>query len=758
MTQVHRHVVKRSVTRGPSPIRPPCTSNPQTAVLEWWIAKGPADGLCRQLNKQFKRRTASGGARRRGADCVIWTATGHDDAGENIGITLNDDRQAAGPCHPVFVWRVKLPQVLYDRQRPGETVRAFSLRCRELFQRLKDRDPDVFQETGLVLRDQFIMGLQDAELRRELNRMIRRREVTTFEQAREEALQVEGDKQTNIWQPPTCAAVRGGEPHFRARPQGDWKTELKTELLSEMRLQMKEMQQALLEELQPIRSRSEEQVAPSNRHPHVFPAQPKESQRREFKLDSPATRGQVSGVSGIGPISPQLSQVVGPCPRVDIDIEGVTVKCLLDTGSQKYQRLAAVTSVSPEDVRGNGHLALEEVSPGVVEVRIGYVSTLDPLPLHAAVHSLVQQGVELTPQQRGQVERTLQQWQDVFSLSEDDHGHTSVVCHSIPTGDAAPIRERYRPVPPTLYKEMQALLKGMLDTGVIRESSSPWAAPVVLVQKKGGGLRFCVDYRKLNSVTHKDAYPLPRIEEALTNLKKSQWYSTLDLASGYWQVEVDEQDKEKTAFATPMGLYEFQRLPFGLCNGPATFQRLMQRCLGDLNLDTVLVYLDDVIIFSPSFESHIQHLEEVFHKMRSFGLKLKPEKCTLFQKQVRFLGHLVDSEGVRPDPEKTSAVQNWKIPSTVHEVRSFLGFVGYYRRFIGGFSKIARPLNALLQNTAKHGKKKSIPVEWTLECQTAFSTLKQELTQAPVLAFADFSLPFRSPAATPFENCETRSR
>ena len=410
---------------------------------------------------------------------------------------------------------------------------------------------------------------------------------------------------------------------------------------------------------------------------------------------------------------------------------------------QKYQRLATVTSISPEDVRSDNHLTLEEVSPGIMEVRIGHVSTLDPPPLQEVLQGLVQQGVELTPEQRGLVEHSLRQWQDVFSLGEDDHGHTNVVRHTILTGDAAPVRERYRPVPPTLYKEMQSLLKGMLNTGVIRESSSPWAAPVVLVQKKEGSLRFCVDYRKLNSVTHKDAYPLPRIEEALTNLKKAQWYSTLDLAAGYWQVEVDEQDKEKTAFATPMGLYEFQRMPFGLCNGPATFQRLMHRCLGDLNLDTVLIYLDDVIVYSPTFEAHVQHLEEVFQRMRSFGLKLKPEKCALFQKQVRFLGHLVNAEGVRPDPEKTSAVQQWKTPSTVHQVRSFLGFVGYYRRFIGGFAKIARPLNTLLQNTAKYGKKKNAPIEWTSECQTAFDTLKQKLTQSPVLAFADFSLPFR---------------
>lgn len=172
---------------------------------------------------------------------------------------------------------------------------------------------------------------------------------------------------------------------------------------------------------------------------------------------------------------------------------------------------------------------------------------------------------------------------------------------------------------------MRSLLAGMLQSGIITESSSPWAAPIVMVRKKDGSWRFCVDYRKLNAVTHKDAFPLPRIEETLTSMTQAKWFSTLDLASGYWQVEVDPQDREKMAFMTPLGLYEFQRMPFGLCNAPATFQRLMQQCLSGQITESLLVYLDDIIVYSTDFAMHLKHLEEVFERLWKHGLKLRPD-------------------------------------------------------------------------------------------------------------------------------------
>ncbi|KAI3374166.1 hypothetical protein L3Q82_006026 [Scortum barcoo] len=207
----------------------------------------------------------------------------------------------------------------------------------------------------------------------------------------------------------------------------------------------------------------------------------------------------------------------------------------------------------------------------------------------------------------------------------------------------------------------------MLEKGVIRESCSPWAAHIVLVKKKHGSWRFCVDYRKLNAVTHKDAFPLPRIEETLTNLTRAKWFSTLDLASGYWQVEMDPQDREKTAFSTPLGLFEFEHMPFGLFNAPATFQRLMQQCLNGQVTESLLVYLDDIIVYSPDFSSHLQCLDEVFQRLWRHGLKLWLDKCKLLQRDVKFLGHVVDPRGIRPDPDKVSAVLDCPALSTVKQ-------------------------------------------------------------------------------------------
>lgn len=411
----------------------------------------------------------------------------------------------------------------------------------------------------------------------------------------------------------------------------------------------------------------------------------------------------------------------------------------------RHQRLARVTTVTPPQVIEGSDVCFTRVEPGVVEVGVAQVAqeaetvTGDP-PEHLRCASL--QGEGLEEQQQQQLQQLLIRWQHVFSTHDEDYGCTDAVKHRIPTGDAAPSRERYRPVPPTLYQEVRTLLKGMLEGGIIRESSSPWAAPIVLVQKKNGSWRFCVDYRRLNSVTKKDAFPLPRIEDSLTTLSQAAWYSTLDLASGYWQVRVEEPDREKTAFTTPFGLFEWDRMPFGLCNAPATFQRLMQRCLSGQMVESTLVYLDDIIVFSPDFSTHLRHLEGVFQAMERYGLKLRPEKCQLLRQEVKFLGHRVSHQGVSPDPDKVSAVQEWQTPRTVRQVRSFLGFVGYYRRFIKDFSKIAKPLNALLGDAGRPRGRGSPSVAWSPDCDSAFQRLKAELLQAPILAYADFSLPF----------------
>ena len=273
----------------------------------------------------------------------------------------------------------------------------------------------------------------------------------------------------------------------------------------------------------------------------------------------------------------------------------------------------------------------------------------------------------------------------------------------------------------------------MLEKGVIQPSNSPWASPLVLVRKKDGTVRFCVDYRKLNAATRKDAYPIPRVDETLEMLAGSHFFTSLDLLSGYWQVQIHPDDKEKTAIATPEGLFEFNVMPFGLCNAPATFQRLMDCVLAGLHWETCLVYLDDVIIIGRSFEDHLCNLRNVFQRLREAGLKLKPTKCTLCREEVKFLGHVVSRDGIATDPSKVESVRTWPTPTQRKEVQQFLGLCNYYRRFIRNFATIAKPLHRLTEKTCKF--------QWTTECEDAFTTLKSTLATAPVQAFPDANAP-----------------
>ena len=408
----------------------------------------------------------------------------------------------------------------------------------------------------------------------------------------------------------------------------------------------------------------------------------------------------------------------------------------------RYQRLAKLYPVTAGDVRGSRDLNLSMGADGMVDVALVGVEEDGPVrTLPQEMQSLADRG-DLDEGQRDEMRAMLTRWEKVFALHDEDFGRTDTVQHRIHTGEAPPVRERHRPLPPAMYQEMKTLLNDMLEKDVITESRSPWAAPIVLVKKKDGSWRFCVDYRKLNAVTHKDAFPLPRIEETLTSLTRARWFSTLDLASGYWQVGMDPRDQEKTAFTTPLGLFEFNRMPFGLCNAPATFQRLMQQCLSGQLAESLLVYLDDIIIYSPDFCSHLQHLEGVFHRLWKHGLKLRLDKCKLLQSEVKFLGHVVDQAGVRPDPDKIRAVQEWPVPTTVRETRAYLGLAGYYRRYVPAFAAMARPLNNLLVGIPSDARAHHQKIDWTPECQISFDALKAALTQAPVLAYADFSKPF----------------
>ena len=299
-------------------------------------------------------------------------------------------------------------------------------------------------------------------------------------------------------------------------------------------------------------------------------------------------------------------------------------------------------------------------------------------------------------------------------------------------------------------EEVREHLKEMLEIGAIRESTSPFSSNVVIVRKKDGTIRFCIDYRKLNQRTVKDAYPIPRKDDTLHSLAGSKYFSTLDLKSGYWQVELKEEDKPKTAFQVgSLGFFECNRMPFGLCNAPATFQRLMEICMGELNLRDCLIYLDDIIIFSSTFEEHLKRLQAAFKNLERHNLKLKPSKCEFFKECVTYLGHVVSADGIQTDPSKTEAVKNWPVPKNTKDVRKFLGFTGYYRRFVKEYASIVRPLNDLLVGhpTNAHGKKKpssekATPFKWTDEQQQSFETIKDQLMNPPVLGYADYRLPF----------------
>lgn len=316
---------------------------------------------------------------------------------------------------------------------------------------------------------------------------------------------------------------------------------------------------------------------------------------------------------------------------------------------------------------------------------------------------------------------------DAFSKDDADLGLTHLGEHSIHVGEAKPIKQRPRRTPLAFAGEEQTAIKDLESKKIIRKSSSPWASPIVLVRQKNGKVRPCVDYRQLNTVTQKDAFPLPRIQDCLDAVAKSTLFSTFYLTSGYHQIPVKEEDISKTAFVTKCGLFEFTAMPFGLCNAPATFQRIMELALHGLQWQTCIIYLDDIIVYGATFEEHMNRVEEVLKRMIDANFKLRPEKCQLLQPEVTFLGHVVSADGVRPNPDNVAKILQWPPPATVTEVRQFLGMASYYRRFICDFASIAKPLVDLTRKNAEF--------MWTQTCQCAFDSLKQILIGPEIMGY-----------------------
>ena len=432
-------------------------------------------------------------------------------------------------------------------------------------------------------------------------------------------------------------------------------------------------------------------------------------------------------------------------PNIEDSLQLHVAHCVVDVSRTDIDIPVRVANTNNEDIRlfANTRIASiqtvemitdiddNEKTPENPSSRICGVKLKEPCDLSSWSEGLKElyerscDGLSLC--ERDRVATLLSKHSSSFAMSPSDHGRTSIVQHTIDTGNAVPIKQRPRRPPRAFAGEEEEIIASQLEAGIIRESTSPWSSPLVYVRKRDGSTRQCVDYRKLNEVTKKDAYPLPRIEDCLDCLGGAKIFSTLDLQSGYWQIEIKDADRPKTAFSTRTGHYEYVTMPFGLCNAPGTFERAMELIMKGLQWKTLILYLDDIIVMGSSFDEQIDRLDEVLTRLSSAGLKLKPSKCHLFRTEVAYLGHVVSESGIKPDPDKVRRVKDWPTPMSITDVRSFLGLCSYYRRFIRGFSTIAAPLNKLLE--------KSHRFEWDDDCQTSFEMLKQTLVSDNVMAY-----------------------
>lgn len=317
-------------------------------------------------------------------------------------------------------------------------------------------------------------------------------------------------------------------------------------------------------------------------------------------------------------------------------------------------------------------------------------------------------------------------------LFSDTPSCTDMIQHDIDVGDSQPIRQRFYRVSPEKQKLLESEVKYLLENGLAERSSSSWASPCLLVTKPDGTFRFCTDYRKLNSVTKSDSFPLPRIEDCIDSVGSAEFVTKIDLLQGYYQVPLTSRAQEVCAFTTSSGLYSYKRMSFGLRNAPATFQRLMNLVIS--GLEGCAVYLDDVVVYSQTWEEHLCQLRALFIRLEAAKLTINLAKCEFARATVVYLGNVVGQGKVCPVRAKVQAIDNFPVPSTKKELMRFLGMIGYYRKFCENFSTVVAPLTDLLKGKRKY--------EWSSDCQNAFDNAKLLLSSAPVLTAPRWNRPF----------------
>ena len=386
--------------------------------------------------------------------------------------------------------------------------------------------------------------------------------------------------------------------------------------------------------------------------------------------------------------------------------------------------------VSEEEVRAE----IEKLPEGVRALIGGrpLVYRLADLPEHLRVVKL---GEGLAPAQRCLAYTLMRAYGDVFNASPTVPSRTTKFRADINTGTARPVNSAPYRVSPAERKIIDESIDEMLSAGVIRPSRSPWSSAVILVSKKDSSVRFCVDYKKLNKVTKIETYPMPRIDESLRAFQGATCFSVMDMQSGYWQVPLDEESIPKTAFITHRGLFEFMVMPFGPTNAPGYFNRMMDEVMGGLKWASVLVYIDDIIVYSPTVGQHLEDLRVVLERLRAAGLTLKPKKCHMFAGSVKFLGQVISAKGIAPDPDKVKAIASMPAPIDKSGVKAFIGLAGYYRRFVKNFADVVAPLQGMLKN--------EMPFEWGEAQESAMQAVKAALCAQPLtLAHPDFDKPF----------------